>query len=1218
VSIKTSFLFLLSLIIQQQVLFAQKDSIIQRIVLIGDAGELTDGKHPVVDAVKKTISLDKITTVLFLGDNIYRYGLPDDQSTNYIKSRAILDSQLSIVDHKDARVLMIPGNHDWDNGRRGGYDAIIREQVYVDFAKKTNVEFFPKDGCPGPVEIKLGKEVILLIFDSQWWLHQFEKPGIESDCLCKTEDELAGKIKDIISRHPEKLVILASHHPFKSNGIHGGFFTFKQHLFPLTDVKKNLYIPMPVVGSIYPITRSVFGIPQDLKHPNYANMIDQITTAVKTSSKNVIFVSGHEHNLELIQEDNYTYIISGGGCKENRVSKNTRSPFINAANGFSVLEVSANKNVTITFYTVTDSIRKIYNSTLLNFQSRDLIIDPTSPITSIPQSIYQDTITVAANPSIQIINGVKKILLGENYRHEWSTPVNMKVFHLLKEKGGLTIESLGLGKHTKSLNLVDQKGKEWVLRSVVKNSANALPAPFNSNLSEDILSDINTASHPYAAMAVPVLANPLKLTVAQPELFFVPDDTAFKLYRQLFANTVCLLEEKNPTPNGTVSRSTARIMNNMLVENERIIAQDEVLRARLLDILIGDYDRHLDQWKWYETDTGAGTTYHPVPRDRDQTFFYANGLIQKLITSRLYPFLKGFRKNITDIKWHGYSAKDFDRLFLNRLDASNWKNAIVDVQQTLTDSIVREAIQKMPAEIFLLDGERIIQKLINRRNHLSDKSLTYYKFISKRVNVLGSNQNEYFKISSNGNLLQVSVYALGRNNDTGFVIYKRNFDPTITREIRLYGLNGDDVFEIVDGATSKIKLRIIGGKGIDSFKIKGQVKNKLYDLKTELNHILDSNYTKNRFSLDPPVNDHTILGFNYATMKYPQLLFNYNSDDGLLAGGSFSLRNYGFRNLPYASDQKLSILYALNRKALQLNYTGEFNRITGKTDLLIKGNYYSPALKNFFGYGNETKLDRSKGITYYNSRYKNLEVEALFRRRYFEKIHLLMGPYFQHYSINHSANYKKVLSNPSFVGLDSARVYSTKNYLGAKLELNFDNTNNDLFPTRGLQWYNEFISAAGISKGSKNYSKFSSDMKLYASLKDPAKLVAIVSVGVGKVLSKNYEYFQAMSIGVNNNSTGLRKNRFTGTSSFYSNIELRLKLFTIQSIILPGNFGLTGIYNAGRVWFKGERSSAWHRAYGGGFYFIPYNLFIISANAAFSENERLINFSIGTKINITY
>src|SRR6185436_13697971 len=171
-------------------LTAQTDTILQRIVLVGDGGELTaDKKHPVADAIKHTVKLDKKTTVLYLGDNLYQTGLPDDQSAQYQAAKAVLDSQLSVVENTPAGIVMIPGNHDWNNGARDGYETIIREQVYVDILNKPNVKFYPKDGCPGPVAVDLGNDVTVIIFDSQWWIHTYDKPGIESDCDCKTNEE---------------------------------------------------------------------------------------------------------------------------------------------------------------------------------------------------------------------------------------------------------------------------------------------------------------------------------------------------------------------------------------------------------------------------------------------------------------------------------------------------------------------------------------------------------------------------------------------------------------------------------------------------------------------------------------------------------------------------------------------------------------------------------------------------------------------------------------------------------------------------------------------------------------------------------------------------------------------------------------------------------------------------------------------------------------------
>ena len=142
-------------------------------------------------------------------------------------------------------------------------------------------------------------------------------------------------------------------------------------------------------------------------------------------------------------------------------------------------------------------------------------------------------------------------------------------------------------------------------------------------------------------------------------------------------------------------------------------------------------------------------------------------------------------------------------------------------------------------------------------------------------------------------------------------------------------------------------------------------------------------------------------------------------------------------------------------------------------------------------------------------------------------------------------------------------------------------------------------------------------MTIYASLSDPARLIGVVSFGGARIFSKSFEYFQAVAIG-NNNLHGFRANRYLGKSTLYGSTELRYRLFTLKSYLIPGPIGLTGFYDIGRVWLDGEESKRWHTAYGGGFYFIPYNKFMIAAFVGFSKNEKLFNFTLGTKINLSF
>jgi len=992
-------------------------------------------------------------------------------------------------------------------------------------------------------------------------------------------------------------------------------------MFPFTDMNPNLYIPLPIIGAIYPITRGVFGTPQDLRHPNYANMISDIQKVAKPY-KNIIYAAGHEHSLQLIRDSSSYYIVSGAGSKITRVSTSKKKSLFSAAmTGFAVLEVSKNKNVRTTFYTVTDSIRNAYSNVIMNFST----VPEEEPSDSVNRQVanpttvkYKDTITISASDKYNTNSPLKKFIMGTNYRKEWSTPVNMKVFHLREEKGGFKIGSLGGGKQTKSLNLIDKKGTEWTLRTVDKDPSRAIPVTFRSTLFNDIVKDFISASHPYSALTIPGFSNVLDITAPTPELFFVPEDPAFGQYKSVFANTICLLEEKAPTKHGEATHSTSKVFDKLIEENDHRADQIGTLRIRLLDILIADFDRHFDQYKWATGDTGKGKLYYPIPRDRDQALFYSNGFLMRLVSLKVMPFLKGLRYNITDVKNLEFVAKDFDRVFLTDLDREQWKTTVKEVQQKLTDSVINNAIKRLPPEIYAIDSATLNGKLISRRDQLDRAALSYYRFISRKVNIVGSNEKEYFKITNQPNGLNVRVYGRKENNDTSFIMYDRTFDHKITREIRLYGLNDNDLFDIDENVSSRIKIRVIGGKGNDTFNIRGHVRNWLYDMNVEGNYIKSRSHSRDMFSKEPSVNYTNILGFKYNENHFPSITVASNNDDGLMVGTGFARKTYGFRNEPFVSNQKFVALWAVNRGGEQFRYSGVFNHVIKNTDLVILSELMTPGVSNFFGLGNKTQIDPGKSITYYRVRYRHMETQLLFQKRISEVLRFAAGPVIYSYRNELRDNRGKVLGKPSGVNLDSLSIYSKKNYAGGKLGIYINNLNNELFPTRGIQWNTEFSSMYGVSKTSNNISKLQSDMAVYASLNDPTRLIAVIQLGAGHIFNNHFEYFQALTLGANNHLRGLRKNRYAGNSLMYGGLELRLKLADVSSYILPGSFGVVGFTETGRVWLKGERSGQWHTSYGGGLYYIPFNLFLVSGTVGFSKDDHIFNFSLGTKLNLNF
>ncbi len=1194
-----------------------QDSIEARIVLIGDAGQLTNGRQPVVDAVKNNILLNKKTTVIYLGDNLYKEGLPDNTLPTFALAKAPLDSQINIAAGTDAKVFFIPGNHDWSNGGDNGYQSIIRVQNYIDVLSNNNVIMQPRDGCPGPVATKISSNVVLIMIDTQWWLQEADKPGIESDCPAKTKEEVVIQLEDLFQKNSDKLIILAAHHPFKSYGPHGGYFTLKQHIFPFTDINPKYYFPLPVIGSIYPLTRAVFGTAQDIKHPLYQNMINSIEK-VTNQYNNVIYVSGHEHTLQYIVDSSHHYIVSGSGSKSNRVSKGKNSLFASSKNGFATLDITKSKNVYTKFYEVEeDSVKESFDDFVLNFSKEPIKIDDTLRTV---EYTFKDSVKISASDKFKNWNGIKRNFLGTNYRKEWSTPISLKVFYINKEHGGFKIESLGGGKQTKSLKLTDKNGKEWSLRTVEKDPEKALPPHLRGTIAQQILSDMISASYPYAPLVVDDLAKAVGVISAKSQFFFVPDDPALGYYRPLFANQVCMLENRDPTVTDATdnSKSTGKVINKMLADNDHHIDQEKVLTARLLDMVIGDFDRHADQWKWGTGDTGKGKLYYPLPRDRDQAFFKSNGLLVNYLAESNMGFLEGFNKNIKSIKGLNYVARNFDRIFLNNLDENAWDSITRKFQSDLTDEVIYGSVKNLPPEIERMDSASITSKLISRRDGIYKNAMKYYKFISKNVNVTGSNEQELFHITAAPNGILLSVYKKDDKSDSATVMYKRTFINKVTQEIRLYGLNGNDKFIIDDNVKSKIKVRIIGGKGSDTFDIKGANKTFLYDLSQEKNVILADHKTRKSFSTNSSVIEYDPSSFEYDKFVFPQINLGYNSEDGILVGFGFTSTTYGFRKKPYSTNQKLTTLFAPSNRAYQAKYAGTFNQVISKFDILLNGEIFNPTLNSFYGFGNSSVKDETLKDYYYRARFKYLSGSVLLRKRFNNIISFSAGPAYQQYWAEREDNKDRIISDPAVFYDDSLSIFNVKNHLGGVAKFDIDYLNNPNNPSRGITWYTRFEALKGINDNSKGISKLSTDMTVYASVLDPSRIGAVIKLGGGHIFSKSYEYYQAMNLGNNNFLRGYKKNRFSGRSMVYSGLELRVKLFKSKSYVLPGTVGMLGFWDNGRVWVDNENSHKWHNSYGGGLYYFPYDIFRVSAIIAFSPEEKMFNFTLGTKFNLTF
>ncbi|HEX8014182.1 MAG TPA: metallophosphoesterase, partial [Flavobacterium sp.] len=318
--------------------------IVHTFYLVGDAGNADE------EQAQQTLELlhqklkksTKKATLLFLGDNIYPKGFPKDDNTAEIaQAEKKLTNQLELSKGFKGKTIVIPGNHDWYNGIKG----LERQADFVTKYLNDKKAFLPRKSCPIE-DIKIDSTITLVTVDSEWFLEDWDNhPTINDNCDIKTREDFFDELENVLNKNQEKTVVLAIHHPLMSNGTHGGQFSLEKQLFPLE--KK---IPLPVIGSFINLLRKTSGAsPQDLQNKQYTIYSKRIKTLLQ-KQKNVIVVSGHDHNLQYISKENIKQIISGAGSKSEAARAINSTDFSYGGNGYATLTLYKSGDAKVAFF----------------------------------------------------------------------------------------------------------------------------------------------------------------------------------------------------------------------------------------------------------------------------------------------------------------------------------------------------------------------------------------------------------------------------------------------------------------------------------------------------------------------------------------------------------------------------------------------------------------------------------------------------------------------------------------------------------------------------------------------------------------------------------------------------------------------------------------------------------------------------------------------------
>lgn len=825
-------------------------------------------------------------------------------------------------------------------------------------------------------------------------------------------------------------------------------------------------------------------------------------------------------------------------------------------------------------------------------------------------AIAQDSTITQVRAKYNRVSGLHRTFFGENYRHEWSADTKLPFISISKVAGGLKPVRLGGGHQTISLRLEDSEGREWVLRTIVKDPSVLLPPGLRETFAKDVVDDAMSAQHPFSPLVVSDLAEAAGIPHAKPIIGIVQHDTLLGEFNKKFEGQVCLLEEREPLGK---SDNSAKMLAELDDDNDNEVDSKAFLKAMLLDLLIGDWDRHQDQWRWVDVKKGKSKLYVGVPRDRDQAFYVNEGVAPWIASLPWFvPNLQGFKAGIPRVK---YSLMQHTFLAARpsaHMSEDEWMKITNDFVTSISDEVIEKAMTNLPASAYNLRHKQLEETLKTRRDNIPDAMRNYYRFLKKVADIKLSNKNELVSIKdTSGNALLVSVRKITKDGETGKQLMHSLFYPSVTKEIRIYSGEGNDSI-VVDNSSSKIKLRLIGGAGNKQYNvINAPRKVKVYDRtegasysgKTDLLHARRWDDTSNtNFG---PAN-------RYHVFK-PLFGFAINRDDGFQVGLGSQYIHQGFRKYPYGSLNRLMVYYAFATSAFKIKYAGEWLHVFKKTDIIANADIFAPEnTQNFFGRGNETLFDKSGDFKkFYRARFNMYQLTPALRWRNSKTgVMFSVGPSIQHYAFDSIENKGRFILNTLVNSYDSNSISRSKTHGGVVMNFTINKKNSPIIPTSGYYFNIKLQALAGFGDYAKSFGQLIPEFAVYQKLNPKGTIVVADRIGGGITVGKS-AFYQSLFIGGHENLLGYRQYRFAGEHTVYNNFEIRMKIANFTGYIVPGQFGLTGFYDIGRVWVDDEHSDKWHNGLGGGLFFAPAQLVVINVVAGYSNEGWLPYVTMG-------
>lgn len=857
------------------------------------------------------------------------------------------------------------------------------------------------------------------------------------------------------------------------------------------------------------------------------------------------------------------------------------------------------------------------------------------PLVLFAQDDYEkEYVTIIPNENYAA-SGLYELFFGAHWRNLWTTPVRVEVLDLDKFAGGLTPIKKGGGFQTKSLRFKGNDGKLWKFRSIDKDPSSIFPEELHETIVTEVFQDQISSSNPVAPLIVAPILDAVGILQAEPKMVYLPDSDKLGEFREEFGNLLGMIEihpdegtdEADSFEDAEKVIGTFKLLDRLEKKRSEKVDSKEYLKARLVDIFLGDWDRHTDQWRWARYTENGKEIWKPIPRDRDQAFSKLDGLFPWIGTI-LVPQFNHFSDNYASARSLAWSGRSIDRRFLTELDKSAWDSVTAYLTRTLTDDVIISGINNMPPEYIELSKDELFNTLKSRRDKLNITSDEYYLWINQVAEIHTSGKADFVEIMRNENTTDLKIYRRDKKDDgiKGEPFFSKTFDNSVTTEIRINLLDGDDKAILRNSVEEGPLIRVIGGRGedvmIDSSNVNGyflsitpirdsENKTIFYDSGKKTKVVYGSGTEYDDEKVHEPVTDIERFDPGIRTRGHRWLfipLLGYDPDNGLLFSIKPLLRKYNFRADPYEYIMTFGATYATATQSYELSYVGKFLSLIKHSIFTIEAKKTELLFTDYFGFGNETTFNTDlDNSDYYRMNQELIIVAPSLEFNFTNNLAMTVG-------ISYS-NYVSSLRNDTLLSGFVRQEYGlgTNKLFGFHSSLEFDSRDNK---SNAYSGYYLNINGAVYPKLSDNYSRFYSasfDARTYLTAHSITDITLALRTGGEKVWGE-FPFFKAAFLGGSEKLRGYSKNRFSGDASLFGQAELRA-FVTEAKLVLRGKIGVFGFAETGRVFVEGESSDKWHSSYGGGIW-ISYLKRALNLSLSFAKSPE--RFTVGFQFGMAF